>query len=390
MMRSRAADTMQVEPFTADRVPAVIAFNRRLAEAGAPWRFPEDPVPTWLPRSDRNPVFQEYFLLTHRDQVRGAYVLKHHQAWLHREQVQVGSMYWPLSEGTVNRAYALVGRELVHDALRREPLLYCVGLEGTDTAIARLLRALGWRLAVVPFRFKVLNGTRFLRELRYLRSTPLRRRVLDLAAASGAGWIGARIANRVLTRRPDRREPVTVDVVDEFGPWADDLWRACRSHYSFASVRDRLALNSVFPPGRPGFVRIRVTLPDGVAGLAVLRDARDPGHPSFGSVRLGTIADCLARPDQADAVIRAATSVLAQRGVDVVVSNQTHPAWDRALRRTGFLAGPSTFVLATGNRLTGLIAQIDPAWRRIHVNRGDGDYPWGRTLAPRAEDEDRA
>jgi hypothetical protein len=381
----RASSRMQVEAFTADRVAAVRDFNSRLAAAGAPWHFPEDPVPTWLPRTNHSPVFQEYFLLTQGEQVRGAYVLKHHPASLGGELVQVGSMYWPVSEGAIDRAYALVGRELVQDALRREPLVFCVGLEGDEAPIARLLRALGWRLAVVPFHFKVLNGTRFLRELRYLRSTRLRRWALDLAAISGAGWVGAKLANYVLTRRPDQALPVAVDIVDEFGAWADELWRECKAQYSFLSLRDSVSLNSVFPRGKPGFVRLMVTMHGRVVGLSVLRDARNPEHPSFGDLRLGTIADCLARPEHADAVIRASTSVLEQRGVDLVVSNQFHPAWRVALGQAGFLSGPSTCGLAVSGRLTDLLAGIDPGWKAVHVNRGDGDYPWGLTVGMRAE-----
>jgi hypothetical protein len=379
----RATSPMQVKAFTADRVPAVRTFNGRLAAAGAPWRFPEDPVTTWLPRTTYSPVFQEYLLLTQGDEVRGGYVLKHHQASLGSALVQVGSMYWPVSEGAIDRNYALVARELVQDALRREPLLFCVGLEGEETPIARLLRALGWRLSVVPFRFKVLNGTRVLRELRYLRSRPLWRWLLDLAAISGAGWAGAKLANVALTRRA-RRVPLTFEVVDEFGAWADDLWRACRSRYAFLSVRDRVALNSVFPPGRPEFVRLKVASEDRVLGLSVLKNAVDPGHPSFGPLRVGTIADCLALPENAEAIIRASASVLRQRGVDMLVSNQTHPAWVESLRQAGFLSGPSTCVLATSRDLTDRIAAIDPHWEAIHVNRGDGDYPWGLTVASRA------
>ena len=385
MIGRPASVSMQVEPFTPDRVTAVKEFNRRLAAGGAGWRFPVDPVPTWLPRTDHSPVFQEYFLLTRGDDVRGAYILKHHDASLGGEVVRVGSMYWLVSEGTIDRSYALVGRELIHDALRRQSLLFGVGLEGTETPLARLLRALGWRLAVVPFHFKVVNGSRFLREIRYLRSTRLRRWVLDLASMSGLGWGGAKLAGWVLTRRPRRGPLVKVEPVDEFGAWTDELWERSRKQYSVLGVRDSVALNSVFPRGKPGFVRLKVSREGRVIGLAVLRDARDPAHVSFGNLRLGTIADCFSHPDDANEVVQASVAVLEQRGVDLIISNQTHPAGFMALRRAGLLPGPSTCVLATSAQLTDRIARIDPQWQAIHVNRGDGDYPWGLTLAVRTE-----
>ncbi|MEZ4290386.1 MAG: hypothetical protein R3E53_07555 [Myxococcota bacterium] len=50
-----------------------------------------------------------------------------------------------------------------------------------------------------------------------------------------------------------------------------------------------------------------------------------------GNLRVGCVADCLARPEDADAVIDAATRFLRARGdVDCLVgSNQSHPAWIR-------------------------------------------------------------
>jgi hypothetical protein len=377
MTQGTAIRSMQVEPFTAQHVPAVKQFNHRLVTAGAPWHYPEDPAPTWLPRADRSPLFQEYLLLTQGGHVRGGYVLKHQEAWLGGELVRIGCMYWLVSEGTVNKAYALVARELVQDAIRREPLLFGVGIQGLNAPLARLLGAMGWRLAVVPFHYKVANGYRFLRQIRYLRSTRLRSVALDLAAISGAGWVGAKLAGFLLTRRPERMPQVRVELVDEFGPWADELWRACRAHYSFLGVRDRVTLNSVFPRQARDLVRLKVTLDGTAVGLAVLKDSQDGGHQSFGDLRLGIIADCLADPQHADLVIQAAMSVLEHRGVDLLFSNQSHPAWCAALRRAGFLSGPPKCVLATSPRLGQRIAEIDGELRDIHVNRGDGDYPWG-------------
>ena len=47
-----------IHPYTEDRIPAVKAFNRRLAEGGvgAEFHFPESNVPHWLPRLDGRDV----------------------------------------------------------------------------------------------------------------------------------------------------------------------------------------------------------------------------------------------------------------------------------------------------------------------------------------------
>ena len=384
MTQGRSMDT-RVERFTPERVAAVQAFNRRLTAAGAHWRFPEDPVPSWLPRTEHIPVFQEYFLLTQGEHVRGGYVLRRQEASFRGTMMPVGSPYWLLSEGTIDRAYAPVARQLLADAMRREPMLFTVGLEGEDTPIARLLRALGWQLGVAPFLFKVLNGSRFLREVRYLRSTRLREWLLDLAAVSGAGRAGARLLDLTLTRRPGRGRGVAAEVVDEFHGWTDEVWRSCAKKYSFVGARHSRVLNHVFPRGKPGLVRVKVTARGEPVGYAVVRDVQTPGHEHFGGMRVGIILDCLADPEDAHAVIWSAAEVLQHRGVDLVFSNQTHPAWCSALRRAGFLPGPSRFVFARSRPLSEILAREDPTTRAVHVNRGDGDFPWGSTLRMRAQ-----
>jgi hypothetical protein len=66
--------------------------------------------------------------------------------------------------------------------------------------------------------------------------------------------------------------------------------------------------------------------------------------------------------------------------VDVIISNQSHPAWGAALRRAGFLEGPSHCIFAAAKRLAEQIRAVDPEAREIHLNRGDGDWPWGVNL----------
>jgi hypothetical protein len=52
------------------------------------------------------------------------------------------------------------------------------------------------------------------------------------------------------------------------------------------------------------------------------------------------------------------------------VSNQSHPAWIEALRRQGFIVGPSNFVLAMSPELAARV----PAGL-MHFTRADGDGP---------------
>ena len=121
--------------------------------------------------------FRSSFVLLEGDVVRGAYALKRQPVWLGGEVRQVGNLYMPLSEGTINRAYSLVGARLFSDAMQREPLLFALGLGGSNTQVTGLVRALGWQLHSVPFFFKVVNASRFLRQIRYLRTSRFRSRL---------------------------------------------------------------------------------------------------------------------------------------------------------------------------------------------------------------------
>jgi hypothetical protein len=109
----------------------------------------------------------------------------------------------------------------------------------------------------------------------------------------------------------------------------------------------------------------------------VLQLAEMKDNPNFGSLHVGRITDAFAAPEDAAVVIRAASDTLAERGVDLMLSNQLHPAWCRALRRNAFLPGPSNYVFAPTAPLAERIRALDPDYRKVHLNRGDGDGPWG-------------
>jgi hypothetical protein len=371
---------LRVEPLSAKRVPAVRAFNRRLADGGAEWRFPEDPAPDWLPQIPHSEVYQELLLVLEDEEVRGGYVLKHQPVCLRGRVLRVGNLYMPLSEGTINRAYSLVGGRLFSDALRREPLLFALAMGGQTTQVTGLVRALGWELRQIPFFFKVLHGSRFLRQIRPLRTTRTRTLLLDLAARSGAGWLAAAAAGVLLTRRPRVKAPLEAELVDCFGGWADELWLSCAASYSFAAVRTSAVLNRVYPADRAGLFRLRISSAGQIIGYAVVESEASLHAESLGTLRVGTIVDALARPEHAEPVMWLAARMLQQRGVDIIITNQSHPAWGSALRRAGFLEGPSQCVFAAAKSLAEQIRALDPEGTELHLTRGDGDWPWGVNL----------
>jgi hypothetical protein len=226
-----------------------------------------------------------------------------------------------------------------------------------------MLKRLGWGMYAVPFYFKVVHPFRFLRHIRALRTSPLRRAALDAAAFTGAGWLGMRAFGL------GRRLPVTpCDLAPAFAPWADEVWERSRPAYALLAQRDAATLDRLYPPSDPRFLRVRAA-----GGWAVLLDTQMQNHKQFGDMRVGTIVDCLAPPESAGAIVRAAASLLERRGVDLIVSNQLHAAWSRALLASGFRTSASNYLLA----LSPAFAQAAGGANhdQFHINRGDGDGP---------------
>jgi hypothetical protein len=363
-----------IRPYTDEWREAVAAFNQRVKPANAPFQLPETSAADWIPKSGARKPYQEMFLAVQDRSVRGSYTFKNQDFVLGGQIREVGMCRMPISEGIVDCRYAMIGVSLVKDAVKRQPLLYALGIGSLDAVVTRLVLAMGWKvIQTVPFYFKVNNGFRFLRNARHLRSTRLRRVLLDAAAYSGAGSAGARFADVLLTRNGHRE--VYAKLVSDFDDWADRIWQASEARYSMIAVRDAAVLSRLYPLEEGRFMRLRIQEGGDVIGWAVLLDTAMHENKYFGNMRVGTIVDCLAAPEDATKVMAAASRFLEQRGVDVLVSNQSHPAWCRGLKIAGFLCGPSNFFFVASRQLSKVLGEIDPQGAAIHLNRGDGDGP---------------
>jgi len=349
---------VQVVPYTSLQVPAVRDFNRRLAEGGAgdDQSFPETPDPGWMPG-------MHLYVAVEDDAVRGGYILRRQQFSVPREIFEAEHYRLPLSEGLVDRTYAILGLRLVRDALGRQPRLYAMGMGSWDKPLPQMLKRLKWRMCEVPFHFKIVNPTRFLRNIRVVRTSPLRRLALDTAAFTGAGWIGMKALG--IARRLPR---AACELAPSFAGWADAIWSRSRESYALMAVRDAATLDALYPSSDPRFLRVRTA-----DGWALVLDTQMRDHKQFGAMRVGTIVDCLASPKAAAPVVRAATSLLEQRGVDLIVSNQLHVSWSRALEDAGFRLGPSNYLLALSPDFAAAAGAVPDD--QFHFNRGDGDGP---------------
>ena len=116
---------------------------------------------------------------------------------------------------------------------------------------------------------------------------------------------------------------------------------------------------------------MRVSRNGTAIGWAIIGERRK--DPKFGQMRLGSIVDCWAMPENAPAVVRAATQALEKAGVDLIVSNQSYHVWCRAFERGGFLKGPSNFIFAASRKLAELLQPLEENRDSFHITRADGD-----------------
>src|SRR5258706_1280284 len=184
-----------IQPYRPEHEPAVAEFNQRLRrtledENLVFYRWAE---PRWLPSTAESRIYNEFSVAVDGGIVRGGYALKTQEFLFPDGQIRsIGYYHHPLSEGIVNKSHALVGTLLLRDAMQRAPLLYCLGMGGYDRPLPQMLVRLGWTHCLVPFFFFVVNPSRFLRNMQTLRSSPMRKLVINLAAYSGAGWAGSK------------------------------------------------------------------------------------------------------------------------------------------------------------------------------------------------------
>jgi hypothetical protein len=266
----------------------------------------------------------------------------------------------------------------MRDMLSKRPLLYSWGHGGNEQPVVQMLRTMGWLMHNTPFCLRVLRPARFLRLNAYLRSTPVRRTVLDLMAFTGAGFIGLHLLHALLRLRAYRRFPATAVEINDFGAWADTLWQRCKDRYLAIAVRDAASMNALAPAtGWPPVTRIRVEREGQPIGWALIMDTQMRDDSRFGNLRVGSIVDCFADPADAGDVVAAATHVLRQRNVDIIASNQSHPAWVLGFAENGYLVLPNRRLFAMSPALQQLLEPFAETAQGLHLTNMDGHGPEG-------------
>jgi hypothetical protein len=368
-----------LQPYRPEHEAAVAEFNQRLRQNSGDNNlvFYRSSTPHWLPQSAGARVYNEYFVAVDKGAVRGGYVLKTQDFLFPDGQIRsIAYYHHPLSEGIVNKAHAMVGMLLLRDAMQRAPLLYCLGMGGYDNPLPQMLIRLGWTHCAVPFFFRVVNPSRFLRNMETLRTSAARRLLLDFGAYSGAGWIASKAFQGYRSLGAPQSADVDCTELSSFessdaAETLQSLWDQARQSCSFTAVRDAEALRTLYPPGHTNLTHIVMKRAGSPMGWAVVGERRKDAK--YGDMRVGSVVDCWALPGEMFAIVRAATRVLERKGFDLILSNQSHQAWGKAFEAAGYFSGPSNFIFAASKQLAKLLEPFGEVRPRMHLTRADGD-----------------
>ena len=124
-------------------------------------------------------------------------------------------------------------------------------------------------------------------------------------------------------------------------------------------------------------IRVRVRVRGRDAGWVAVGATQMKDDARYGELKVGTLYDYFAHPDDAAEVVRAGLSVLADHQVDVVTANQAHPAWHRAMRANGFLLAEDRRFFAISPDLRETLAPFDETARGLFLTNMDGHGPMG-------------
>jgi hypothetical protein len=375
------ARNLQFVPLTQRLVQACEEFNERLRRAGfkgshfncSANRDHGDDPPT--------PMENESYVGVDADgQVRGGYHLKWQFLWLRGQRLLGASWGYPISEGIIDKQYAMVGVSVLRDAVKRCEYLYVLGAGGRSGDVFRIAQHAGWAIEDVPFLFRVIKGGPFLRKLPQTRHGPGCRLLATISSATGLAQIGVAVlhASSAACNRGTSSlrslSKVTVEEVASLAGAANEVWSRVNSQYAFCVVRDDAHVEPSFPVDRTDLRRLVIRHQGSIIGWSVvMRERLSRLHAYLGDVAPGLIVDAFGDTAYASEIVRATTAYLAAQGVDVVITNTSHSRWLAAYKGAGFLTWQSQFPLIVSQSLAHRIGHLHVVMPQTHMSRGDGD-----------------
>jgi hypothetical protein len=359
----------------ADR-PALERLAERLNARGAafanwPLRFSWNRLPGTGGTDYGFPVRRRRLLAWEGGEVRGSVNFFENQLYLARCSAPIG-FAWSnglFSESVVDRRYTLVPSLLLRAALSLQPRQMTVGPAGPQEPMAKLLTALGWTSRATAMLLLVVRAAVVVRELRRLSRYPAL-----LASGRAAAALGfAPLADIGLAGLRRLRHPrhLRIEEVGRFGSWSDEVWSTAQPCYGALVRRDAAALDRLYRPEDQRLIRLTVADGDRLRGWIAMTVADKFDDPDYGNLRLGVLADCLAPPEYAGALVAAGVERLVAERVDLIQVRFSHTAWLAAARRLGFVRVPATTRCFFSPALVGDV----PPLSSIHLTYGDNDGP---------------
>ena len=349
-------------------------FNKELESHGISFKLP---VPASRSLHTEDFIFERKFILTeNKTTVRAGYTLKCQWFKVNNELLQIGYYYNPVTAGLFNKKYNICGVLLLHDAQKKNTNLFCLGMGGYSEALPKLLKGMNWNLQIIPFFFKVCHPRTFLNNIRYLKKTKLKSFIIMLAANSGLGWLCLKFFFLIISLFYIRlkKEPyIVVEEIEVFDQDLNSVWKNAKQYSSFIAVRNCEYLKTLYSDKR--FIKLKFFDNNKIVGWSVSLCTQLDDHKQFGHMRLGSIVDCLSLKGYEKSIISKTSEMLKKKGVDLIVSNQSHIFWKNALKTNSFINGPSNFIFASSKVLSDKLMSNIKSRDHIHLTRGDGDGP---------------
>ena len=164
-----------------------------------------------------------------------------------------------------------------------------------------------------------------------------------------------------------------MEEIKEFNQDLNFIWENSKQHYTFIAVRNYEYLRILYSDKR--FIKLKFFDDNKVIGWSISLCTKLNGHKQFGSMKLGSIVDCLSLKGYETNIISKTSEMLKKRGVDLIISNQSHLFWKNAFKINSFINGPSNFVFASSRVLFDKLMDNAKFKDYIHLTRGDGDGP---------------
>jgi hypothetical protein len=252
-----------------------------------------------------------------------------------------------------------------------------------EEAALRVFKGVGWRhLGVLPQYVRVLNARAFVRTFaqrggqfltgRRARLWGMLSRMSGLVAVLVTAGFAGHAAAGALRRR--RLAGATVAREHAFDASYTELAERVKDKFGVWVFRDERFLAARYGR-RMGAYRLLACRGAGrLLGYALVKIRQFADDPRMGDIRMGTLVDCVADPDEPgvmDALLAAAVACCRSERADVLFCTASLGALGDRLRRHGFVAMEGTLNAAYHDR-TGALADSPPlyAW---HLMRGDSD-----------------